>query len=338
MGKKNDEFEDMSIDLDDGSIGEEMDDLSEGQVQETSRRRTPASAAPERDDDDYEDQGEHDEPPVSRSGKKRGSAARQQPASRKKNIIAGTLIGIMVVVGSAGFMYMTMKPKTPQYAMSPFDSAPVPQTALTQPAVADQAPSGMGQPAAPVDPGAPPVASPQAPVDMQSSQAMAETSSAAIAGGEVSLERERLQQATHEAVAAATQDLSNQVLAMGIQIADLQSKLAESSNRSVCDTDAIVEELRRKMKDDEQSAKSAKAVAKKETPKEVSKPAPVVKAPKKKAIDDWKVLGLSADRAVVVTAKGDQVVVTAGDVIDGVTIKGIDPVKGVVVTNEGTVK
>lgn len=326
MGKRDDDFEDLSMDLDNGSIGDELEDAEGGATPERQRPRKQAS--PNVDDLDDEGFDETEQVPAPRAGKKKKSvAAPASPASRRKNLIAGTLIGIMVVVGSAGFVYMTMKPAAPRSGMSPFDAAPAPQTALTQAAQPEQLPQESASAPAP------------APLEQSNAQVMAETPSAAIAGGEVSLEHERLQQATQQAVSAATQDLSNQVLAMGVQIADLQARLAESSNRSVCDTDAIVAELRRKMKEDESSPKSvAKATPKQDPPKEAAKPAPVVKAPKKKAIDEWKVLGLSADRAVVVTAKGDQVVVTAGDVIEGVTIKKIDPVQGAVVTNEGTVK
>lgn len=322
MGKKDDDYEDLSMDLDDRSIGDDLDDdVVVAPVSERPRRGKSVAATPEMDDagDSFD---EIDEVPAPRSARKRtaSSTAQGAPASRRKSIIAGTLIGIMVVVGSAGFMYLTMKPSSSQHAVSPFEAAPAPQTALTQ----QPQPEGFSQDQ-PLDPALTP-----APAEV-----MVETPSAAIAGGEVSLEHEKLQQATQQAVSAATQDLSNQVLAMGLQIADLQSKLSESSNRSVCDTDAIVEELRRKMKEDEGSSKS---VAKAAPKREVAKPAPVVKAPQKKAIDEWKVLGLSSDRAVVVTSKGDQVVVTTGDVVDGVTIKKIDPIQGTVVTNEGTVK
>lgn len=326
MGKKNEEFEDLGMDLDDGSIGDDLGDIAEEPVSEAPRpRKQAAKVSAARDLDDDEGFDEVDKDPAPPRGKKRGSVA--APASRRKNIIAGTLIGIMVVVGSAGFIYLTMPRSSTQQAMSPFETAPAPQTALTQQGQPEQFPSAQ------------PMASAPAPVEQAPVQVMAETPSAAIAGGEVSLEHEKLQQATQQAVAAATQDLSNQVLAMGLQIADLQTKLAESSNRSVCDTDAIVDELRRKMKEDDGSSKAVtKASPKKEAPKETAKEAPVVKAPKKKALDEWKVLGLSSDRAVVVTAKGEQVVVTAGDVVDGVTIKKIDAVQGAVITSDGTVK
>jgi hypothetical protein len=167
---------------------------------------------------------------------------------------------------------------------------------------------------------------------------MVETHAEALAGGEVSLEHEKIQAVTQRAVSDATQDLSNQVMAMGLQIADLQSKLAESSNRSSCDTNAIVEELRIKMREDA-AAEKAQAASKK-TAKAAPKVAKVVKKdpPKPKVTEGWRVLGLSSDRAVVATSKGDQVVVAVGDVIEGATIKKIDAVKGVVVTSEGTVK
>lgn len=315
MGKNKDEFEEIGADLDETFVDDLSDEDDDGGAAEqpapaaapASQKKRGKKGAPaeEVDDDDVD---------VAEPKAKRGGG--QQ---KRKNTVAAIAIGAMVVVGSAGFFYLTA-PKAPvQNMMSLFDVPVQTQTVLT-----DSAPH-QGH-------------VPEVPVVQDQGPVMAETQAAALAGGEISLEHERLQQTTQQAVSEATQDLSNQVMAMGLQIAELQARLEATANQTSCDTNAIVEELRRKMKEDAASEKSASAaVAKKETPKPAvkqTKQAP----PKPKATDSWKVLGLSADRAVVITSKGDQAVVSVGDVVEGATIKQIDPVKGVVVTSEGTVK
>jgi hypothetical protein len=322
MGKKNEEFEDLSIDLDDDNLEDFEEDE---EVSPEPRKKRASDASEDLDEDDFE------EPARKPRKKKKAKAA---APSKRKNTVAAVVIGALVVLGSAGFVYMTMSPSPRATSMSPFGNNPapapvaqapvVPQTALTQPQV--PANQGLGAPAPmPVAP---------TPAPRQDSAVMAESSASALAGGEVSLEHEKIQEATREAVAAATRDLSNQVLSMGVQIADLQHRLAESANRSSCDTDEIVAELRRKMKEDE----AAKAAAVKKEPRKTAKKVVKAPAPKPKATAKWKVLGLSADRAVIVNGKGEQLVVSVGDKVEGVKIEKIDPARGVVETSEGLVK
>jgi hypothetical protein len=328
MAKNKDEFEDLGVDLDE--VGSD-DFVDEGEVDEAppavaapvaEKKRAARKAAPVSDEDDFED-----ERPTPKGG--------DQAQKKRKNLIAGVLIGVMVVVGSAGFMYLTAPRGASQPAMSPFESMPTAQTALTEQAYA-QPQQAMGEVAEPQ-----PMQADNQPMQADNQPVMAETPAAALAGGEISLDHEKIHQATQQAVSSATQDLSTQVMAMGLQIAELQSRLEASANKSVCDTNAIVEELRQKMKDDAAAEKAATAKQPVKAKTQVAKAEPKAAKstpPKPKATDSWKVLGLSSDRAVVTTSKGDQVVVSVGDVVEGATIKKIDPVQGVVVTSEGTVK
>lgn len=320
MGKNKDEFEELGVDLDEVGSDDMLED-EDGVKSEpvtppvVEKKKQGRKAAPVQGED-FED----DHAPA-------GGKSGDQSQKKRKNVIAGVLIGAMVVAGSAGFMYMTLPRGASQPAMSPFESMSTAQTALTE----QSYPQPQSEVAPILD------IAQQQPVYPDNQPVMAETPAAAIAGGEISLDHEKINQATQKAVSSATQDLSTQVMAMGLQIAELQSRLEASANKSVCDTNSIVEELRKKMKEDAAAEKVAAAPK-----KQASQPAPkVAKAPtppKPKVTDSWKVLGLSSDRAVVITSKGDQAVVAVGDVIEGATIKKIDPAAGVVVTSEGTVK
>ncbi len=72
----------------------------------------------------------------------------------------------------------------------------------------------------------------------------------------------------------------------------------------------------------------AKPAAPVETPASTVATAAVVAAPKPKASSSWKILGLSSDRAVIVNAKGEQIVVSAGvhSLKEGMSVELLKPV------------
>lgn len=308
----------MSDDFD-----ELMDLEDEIEIDEKKVSRKKKTVETEEEEFVEEDEAEHPSPP--RIKKQKTKQPARENSKKSKSKLAAAIIGTGFIILSGTYLTMIMGGHKNEMSQPAPVYQPEPPMVVTQPREVAQPATKSPQPESPPVP----IENPQQ-VEIEN-QGMGENPGSALAGGTVDLENQRIQAAVNE----ATRELAKQVIEMSVRVNELQDKLQEALAKDSCDTDAIVSQLHEKMENN----KTTKATPVKTAPvikKAESKPSVVKKETKNNL--NWKLLGLSSDRAVILSNNGEQIVVMEGDKVDGATITKIDVSKGVVTTTKGIIQ